>query len=133
MTCLWKKTFTKDPELWEHFILGVENGPIASKQIFFQETIMIFMSLFFPFLWKIFKKSLVRIQSYDSMSFSAQNGSIAINQFFLWKKLQCNFDVPIGLFDRAKFSKNLKSRWVMAMHHFEPMAYFPWIFLEKTI
>ena len=103
------------------------------KAFFFQEIIMIFMPLFFPFLCKIFKKSLARIQSYDCMSFSAQNGPIAINQFFLWKKFQCNFDVPISLFDRAKFSKNLKSRWVMAMHHFEPMAYFPWIFLEKTI
>ena len=80
-------------------------------KFFLEKQLTKFSSTYYPIsFWKIFKKFLEPIQSYENVPFSGPNLPICPKQMFFYTNHYCYFHLPIGPFNCAKFKKKFLQR-----------------------
>ena len=87
-----KKILRANPELWGCVIFAPKMAHLSWANFFWYKLLWLLSSTHWLFsLFKIFKKFLQQIQSYENVSFLVPNGSFAPNKKFVWKKLLISF------------------------------------------
>ena len=80
-------------------------------EFFLEKQLTKVSSTYYPIsFWKIFKKFLEPIQSYENVPFSGPNLPICPKQMFFYTNHYCYFHLPIGPFNCAKFKKKFLQR-----------------------
>lgn len=103
-----KKVLRADPELSLFIFFGPKMAHLPLTRIFSKKPLVQFSITSWCLSLRRFWNNLEWIQSYDSIIFELKCPNCPEWEFF-WKDYQNNFDIPLGLYDCAKFKKFLEA------------------------